>query len=68
MANPTQTPQEHDAEVMTAALERAGRRARLLAAQTRTRLIVYRNGKTVAEAVPLSELQSEPGPIPISRL
>ena len=56
-----------DEAVALHALARAGRRARLLTAQTKTRLIVYRDGQTVAEEVPLSELEAEPGPVPVPR-
>ena len=66
MTDPQDTPHP-DAAVALAALARAGHRARLLAAQTRTRLIVYRDGRTVAEEVPLSVLEEEPGPVPVPR-
>lgn len=50
--NPKPLNQARDADVrdITAALQRAGQRARALAAQTETFIVVVRDGKLVKEA------------------
>jgi len=49
--NPKPLNQAHDEDArnITAALQRAGQRARTVAAQTQTNIIVVRNGKLIRE-------------------
>lgn len=47
---------DEDARNITAALERAALRARVIAAQTNTCIVVVRNGKIVKEAPVISEI------------
>lgn len=47
---PLSQARDEDARNVTAALQRAGQRARTIAAQTQTDIIVVRNGKLIREA------------------
>ena len=47
---PLSQARDEDARNITAALQRAGQRARRVAAQTQTDIIVVRNGKLIREA------------------
>lgn len=46
---PLSQARDEDARNITAALQRAGQRARTVAAQTQTAIIVVRNGKLIRE-------------------
>lgn len=48
---PLSNARDKDARHIEAALVRAARRARLIAAQTRTRIVIVRNGKLVRDLV-----------------
>jgi hypothetical protein len=46
---PLNQARDEDARNVTAALQRAGRRARAIAVQTRTAIVVVRNGELIRE-------------------
>ncbi|HQZ02537.1 MAG TPA: hypothetical protein PL024_03245 [Thauera sp.] len=48
---PLSNARDEDARHIEAALVRAARRARVIAAQTRTRIVIVRNGKLVRDLV-----------------
>ena len=59
---PSSAPPSEDARRALDALERSAARARQVAAQTGTRLIVVRDGELVAEPVPLLAPPTSPRP------
>ncbi|MDT0633253.1 hypothetical protein RQM47_12395 [Rubrivirga sp. S365] len=61
---PASSPPSEDVQRMLAALQRSAARARRVAAQTGTRLIVVRDGELVAEPVSPADLPTPPGPPP----
>jgi hypothetical protein len=59
-AKPLNQARDEDARHVEAALRRAAQRARQIAAQTQTRIVVVRNGRVIKEAV-TTALHSKPG-------
>jgi hypothetical protein len=52
---PLSEARDEDARNATAALQRAGQRARAIAAQTQTEIVVVRNGKLIKEIPKIEE-------------